>query len=73
MDWEKGESGVWKSGEKVARCDFAIQLVALVEADQLTGFQAKVTRQLDHKSRWVHSLVIHRSVAYCHCTQVLMC
>ena len=34
-------------GEKLGRWDFALRLTTLVEAGDLTGYYAEVTRELD--------------------------
>ena len=39
------------SGEKVGRFDFAIRRTTLVEAGDLTGYYAEVTRELDLQKR----------------------
>ena len=40
-----------KGTDSVCRSDFAIKTIALVEAGLLTGYQAVVTRRVDHKTR----------------------
>lgn len=49
MNWEKGEVVVMKGKCAHVRSDFAIELLAMVEAGHSTGFQARVLRQVDHK------------------------
>ena len=51
VDWEKGEVVILKGNDSVCWSDFAIKTVALVEAGLLTGYQAVVTRRVDHKTR----------------------
>ena len=51
-DFETGTSGKLKSDEKLRRCDFAHRLTTRVEAGDLTGYYAKVTRELDLEKRW---------------------
>jgi len=41
------------NGEKLGRCDFALRLMTLVEAGDLTGYYAEVTRELDLQKRLV--------------------
>ena len=41
-----------KANDSVCRPDFAIKTIALVEAGLLTGYQALVTRRVDHKTRY---------------------
>lgn len=49
VNWEKCEITVVKGKKHHCRTDFAMELIAMVEAGPLTGFQAKVQRQVDRK------------------------
>ena len=53
VDWEKFEVSVVKGRKSLARTDFAISLLAMVEAGQLTGYLATTERQADGESRYV--------------------
>lgn len=53
MDFETEMSGKLKGDEKLRRCDFALRLTTRVEAGDLTGYYAEVTRELDLEKRWV--------------------
>ncbi len=50
-DFETGTSGKVKGDERLRRCDFALKLTTLVEAGDLTGYYAEVTRELDLETR----------------------
>lgn len=56
------------AGGKERRCDFAIQLMTLVEAGDLTGYYAEVTRELDRQKRY-----IGRDFLVLHYTAIHMC
>ena len=47
--WERGQSGVMRHGQEVAKNSFAMELLCLVEAEGCTGYMAKVVRELDLK------------------------
>lgn len=49
VSWENGEIAVMKGKTAYVRTDFAMELLARVEAGHNTGFQARVLRQMDHK------------------------
>ena len=81
VDWHNMEVCVKKGKRSYVRTDFAISLIALVEAGCLTGFQARVGRQLDRKTRHVISDVVvvfvvqhHSSIAVAnHISVVFQC
>ena len=52
-DFDCGTSGKLKGSEQIRRCNFSIKLTTLVEAGDLTGYYAEVTRELDRQTRWV--------------------
>ena len=41
-----------KANDSICQSDFAIKTIALVEAGPLTGYQALVTRRVDHKTSY---------------------
>ena len=51
MNWDKGGVVIMKGKTAHVRSDFAIELLAMVEAGHNTGYQARVLRQVDHKSQ----------------------
>ena len=52
VNWDKAEICIVKGNKNQCRSDFAMKLIAMVEAGPLTGYQAKVMRQVDMKSRY---------------------
>ena len=62
-DFTMGTSGKLKGDEQLRRSDFALKLTTLVEAGDLTGYYAEVTRELDLEKRWTAC----RLVKQCSC------
>ena len=61
VHWERGEISVVKGKKKQCRTDFAMELLAMIEAGPLTGYQVRVTRQVDMKTRY-GSRIVHYTV-----------
>ena len=51
-DWSAGVSGVTKGGQRDTKNDFAIKIVAFVEAGNSTGYLASVKREHDGETRY---------------------
>jgi hypothetical protein len=49
-DWEGGTSGWIKGSDKLTKNDFAMKMVALVEAGNDTGYLVDVKREHDNKN-----------------------
>ena len=58
-DFETGTSGkvINKGEENQRRCDFSIKLLTLVEAGDLSGYYAEVTRELDLEKRYNYNSI----------------
>ena len=51
VDWERGTSGKIVKGSNRDLNDFAIQIITLVEAGEMTGYYCRVKREIDGEER----------------------
>ena len=58
-DWDKGISGIVKGDCPLAKNNFAMKMLALVEGESCTGYLAEVIREIDKKIRCVKTLILY--------------